>query len=487
MTEATQKMEIYRGFGKIAVMDTVILCLALFLLAVFATMPWMIVVDKTYTGLEILSGVETRRAYTIPEAEHILVVGSGTIALALVSMSGVLGKFRRITDLGVMGLGMVGMYYYGHVFAVRGQAIDDVREVVGNGFYVGAVISLLLIIQVFFSRKLVWSQLDRPRREDGTRESYFTVLRTILTDDMFQRNTIWLLMTLPAVIWLFVFKYATMYGLITAFVDYKPRRGIEGSRYIGLDNFDFLLNGPTARRAAENTLMLNLLFIFAGTIFALFVAALLFEVYTSIFTRFYQTALLLPTFISWVIASYFVFALLKTDNGLVNTALDNMGVEPVRWYASPQYWPYILLMAHIWNSVGFGSLIYLAGMLGIDPHLYEAARIDGAGKWKQYLYITFPLLLPLVVINVLLALGHVFNADFGLFYQVTRNQAALYETTDVLDTFIYRSLISSPIGVRLAAAAQVYQSLVGFALVVAANWIVKRLSSRKGREDMSLF
>jgi putative aldouronate transport system permease protein len=300
----------------------------------------------------------------------------------------------------------------------------------------------------------------------------------------FRRNLTWFLMALPALIWIFIFKYVTLFGVVIAFQDYKGRRGIAGSDWIGFKNFEFLFATDSAVRATRNTVTLNFMFILVGLIVALLLAWLIFEIYTSVMTKFYQTMLLLPRFISWVIVSYFVFALLSTDNGVINKFLEGMGREPVSWYNTSEVWPTILLSVVLWGGAGIGSLIYLSGMLAIDPQLFEAAKIDGASKWQQYRFITFPMLKPLIVINLLLALGGIFSADFGLFYQVPRNQALLYPTTDVLDTFIYRSLIELQ-NVSMAAAANLYQSIVGFCLVLVANWVVRRIESQD--EPLSLF
>lgn len=299
-----------------------------------------------------------------------------------------------------------------------------------------------------------------------------------------RRNLTWFLMALPALIWIFVFKYMTLLGVWIAFTDFKVRRGLFGSEFVGLENFRFLFATDTALRATRNTILLNLLFISAGVIFALFVAWLLFEVYSSALTRFYQTLLLLPRFISWVVVSYFVYSFLATENGLINGILRSMGLEPILWYSTPGYWPGILLTVSLWAGVGMSSLIYLSGMLAIDTQLYEAARIDGAGKWDQFRYITFPMILPLVIINLLLSLAYIMNADFGLFFQVTRDTALLYSTTDVLDTYIYRSLVVTR-DVSMAAAAQFYQSIVGFVLVVFFNWVVRRIE--RADEPLALF
>ncbi|MBC8170186.1 MAG: sugar ABC transporter permease [Anaerolineae bacterium] len=308
--------------------------------------------------------------------------------------------------------------------------------------------------------------------------------RAFLKGHVFRRNLIWFLMALPALLWLLIFKYLPLIGVSIAFTDYKVRRGLAGSEFVGLDNFRFLFATETAIRATVNTVVLNVLFISVGVVFALLVAWLFFEVYNSQLTRYYQTLLLLPRFISWVVVSYFVYALLATDNGVINNILRNLGVQPVSWYNSPEYWRVILLLVSLWAGVGVGSLIYLSGMLAIDPQLFEAARIDGASKWQQFIYVTFPMVVPLIIINVLLSMAGIISADFGLFFQVPRNQPLLYPVTDVLDTYIYRSLTVTQ-NISMAAAAQFYQSIVGFVLVILFNWIVRRIE--RADEPLSLF
>lgn len=292
-------------------------------------------------------------------------------------------------------------------------------------------------------------------------------------------------MTLPALIWIIVFKYLTLAGVWIAFLDYKVRTGLFASQFVGLKNFEFLFSTDTAIRATRNTILLNALFISVGLVVSLSVAWLLFEIYSSRFTRYYQTLILLPRFISWVVVSYFVYALLAADTGVVNSVLRQVGIAPVSWYRTTEPWPLILLAVSLWHGVGLSSLIYLSGMIAIDTQLYEAARIDGASRWQQFRYITFPILLPLVIINMLLALAYVLNADFGLFFQVTRDQQLLYPVTDVLDTYIYRSLIVTKT-ISMAGAAQFYQSFVGFILVISANAVVRRIE-RSRNETLALF
>jgi putative aldouronate transport system permease protein len=181
-----------------------------------------------------------------------------------------------------------------------------------------------------------------------------------------------------------------------------------------------------------------------------------------------------PFLISYVLVYYFVYALLNDNNGLVNHILTVLHMQTIAWYSSPQYWPTILIIVNLWKTVGMSTIIYLAGMVGISPEYYEAARLDGANKWQQIRFITIPLLRPLLILTILLAIGRIFYADFGLFFQVTGNKAALYPTTDVIDTFVYRALISLD-DLGMSSAAGVFQSTIGFVLILTANFLVRRI------------
>lgn len=294
----------------------------------------------------------------------------------------------------------------------------------------------------------------------------------------FSKNGSYLLMALPAFLHVLILSYIPMIGLIVAFKRYRTQMGIFGSDWVGFDNFRFLFIGDNFIRITWNTLFMNFLFILTGTIGAILLALLISEVRNKMASRFYQTSLFLPNFVSYTIIGYFVFALLKHDNGFVNTLLVQMGGEGVRWYNTPEHWPAILTLTNLWRNAGFGSVLYIAGILAINPELFEVARIDGASKLQQIRYITLPLLVPIVIINTLLALGRIVNADFGLFFQVTRNSIPLYPTTDVIDTFVYRSLIN--LGeVGMSAAVGLFQSFVGFTLVVLSNWIVRRIDPER--------
>ncbi|MBX2999122.1 MAG: sugar ABC transporter permease [Caldilineaceae bacterium] len=318
----------------------------------------------------------------------------------------------------------------------------------------------------------------RPLKAQRGTESFLS--RFISARDL-NTNLHLLLMALPGILLLFVFAYLPMFGIIVAFKNYRFNEGILGSAWVGFENFRFLFGTDAAWRITRNTIVMNAIFITVNTTASLIIAILLNEVYRSRMVKYYQTLLFFPYFISWVVASYFVFGILNASNGLLNQLLISLGFDPVTWYRAPEYWPAILTLANLWNGVGFGSIIYLAGILGISPELFEAAKIDGANKWQQIRYITLPMLLPLIVILTLLAIGKIFNADFGLFYFLPRNTPMLYSTTDVIDTFVYRSLVELG-NISMAAAAGFYQSMVGFILVIGANWMVRRYNA-----DYSLF
>lgn len=283
-------------------------------------------------------------------------------------------------------------------------------------------------------------------------------------------------MALPGIVVLLVLSYLPMFGILIAFKNYIPYLGFFGSSWVGLDNFRFLFGSGSAWQITYNTLFMNSLFIISNTILCLIVALLLNEARASnkILSSIYQSVIFFPYLVSYVLVSYFVFALLNGDTGMINHWLIAFHIAPIDWYSSPQYWPTILTLVYLWKSVGFGTIIYLAGIVAISPEYYEAAQLDGANKWQQIRYITLPLLKPLIILTILLAIGRIFYADFGLFFQVPRNQPLLYPATNVIDTFVYRALITLD-DVGMSSAAGFFQSMVGFVLILTANWFVRRI------------
>lgn len=294
----------------------------------------------------------------------------------------------------------------------------------------------------------------------------------------FKYHALWML-ALPGILLLLINNYLPMFGIFLAFKSLNFTKGIWGSDWVGFDNFKFLFATNEIWQIIAHTVLYNLAFIFINTVLSLLLALLLNEVKNKVLSKFYQSSMLLPHFISMVIVAYLVFGFLNPDLGFINKSLlEPTGHEAISWYMSPQYWPYILTIVNIWKSVGFGSIIYLATIIGIDKEYYEAAMIDGAGKWKQMTKITLPFLIPIIIILTILAIGRIFSADFGLFYQVTMNSGMLKSVTEVIDTYVYNALLVSG-DTDLASSAGLLQSVIGFILVVSVNQIVKKVSSDK--------
>ena len=289
------------------------------------------------------------------------------------------------------------------------------------------------------------------------------------------------IMALPGLIYLFINNYMPLPGLVLAFKKYNAKKGIFGSDFVGFKNFKYLFATKEAFIITRNTICYNLAFIVVNTILAVFVAILLAEM-TSKIKNLYQCLILLPFMISMVIVSYLVYGFLSTDNGFMNnTLLPLFGKEPVNWYMEKKYWPFLLTFVNAWKVIGYNSIIYISTILGIDRGIYESAAIDGAGKWMQIRKITIPLLKPTVIMLTLLAIGRIFYSDFGLFYQVPQNQGALFAVTNTIDTYVYRGLLELG-DMSMASAAGLYQSLVGFVLILGANYMVSRID-----KDSALF
>ncbi|WP_241158410.1 ABC transporter permease [Cohnella candidum] len=291
-----------------------------------------------------------------------------------------------------------------------------------------------------------------------------------------------LVMMLPGMVYLLINNYLPMAGLVIAFKNIDYSKGIWASDWNGFTNFKFLFQTNDAYVITRNTLLYNGAFIVIGLICAVGVAILLNEVRNRFMSRLYQTVMLLPFLISMVIVSYLVFGFLGEDQGYLNhTLLPKLGLEPISWYMEPKYWPYILVLVNLWKSIGFNCVIYLASIIGIDQEYYEAATLDGASRWQQIRKITLPLISPVIITLTLLAIGRIFYSDFGLFYQVPMNSGMLYDTTNVIDTYVFRGLLQNN-DIGMSSAAGFYQSVVGFVLVILTNYAVRKFS-----KDNALF
>lgn len=296
-----------------------------------------------------------------------------------------------------------------------------------------------------------------------------------------KRNIILTVMAFPSLLFLFVFNYIPIGGLVIAFKDFRYDKGIFGSEWVGLKNFTFFFKSNDAWRVLRNTLGLNALFIAVGLVVALAIALMLNEVRSRRFIKSVQTILFFPYFLSWVVMGYLLYAFLQQNYGIFNQILAFFGKEGVNWYAKPEYWPFILTFVSVWKNAGYSSVVYYAALMGVDETYYEAARLDGASRWEMIWYVTLPLIRSVIIILLILNIGKIMYADFGMFFNLTRNVGTLLPTTDVLDTYIYRSLrLTGDIGISSAVAC--FQAIVGFVMIVAANLIVRRID-----EDSALF
>lgn len=296
-----------------------------------------------------------------------------------------------------------------------------------------------------------------------------------------KRNRVLFLMLLPAIVYFIIFAYVPMTGMVLAFKNYNYIDGIYKSPWNGFKNFKFLFNGGKIFQVAINTFVYNIVFIAVNQTLQVITAILLTEIGSKRFRKLSQSAIFLPYFISWVIVGGFIYNLFNYEYGSVNNFLQALGKAPVDMYSNVGAWKYILVLVNAWKWVGYGSVIYLAAITGIDKEIYEAAAIEGAGKFRQIFSITLPLIVPQIVTLVLLDVGRIFKGDFQMFYQVTGNNPLLYETTDVIDTFVVRSLLQLQ-DVGMSSAAGLMQSVINFVILVTVNAVVKHFES-----DYALF
>lgn len=283
------------------------------------------------------------------------------------------------------------------------------------------------------------------------------------------------ILCMPAVTLLLIFNYIPMGGLIIAFQDYRADLGFFESEWIGFKNFEFFFTSDTAWRITRNTVGYNAVFIILGLILSVGFAILLNEITKRFFIKVYQTLMFIPYFLSWVIVSYMLFAFLEPGFGFLNRILLDLGFQPPDWYFEPEQWPFIIVFMGLWKTLGYFVLIYYAALLGIDQEYYDAASIDGASKWNMIVHITIPALMPLILLLTLISVGRIFSGNFDMFFNLPKDNGLLYSTTEVIDTYVYRSLrVIGDAG--MAIAAGFYQSVVGFILVLASNYVIKKIN-----------
>ena len=287
-------------------------------------------------------------------------------------------------------------------------------------------------------------------------------------------NKLLFIMIAPAIAFVILFNYVPFAGVVVAFKNFMYNKGIFGSPWVGFKNFDFLFRSGSIKRITVNTILYNVIFIAVDVVSQITVAVILSEVVGKKYAKVSQTMLLLPFFISWVVAGAIVYNVLGTDVGIINGMRKAAGLERISFMNTPKYWPYFFVFFHVWKGLGYGSVVYLSAITGIDQQIYEAAEIDGANVFQRIFKITLPLLKPTVMVLLLLSISSITKGDFSMFYNLTGNSPLLLEVSDVIDTFVYRSLTQSQ-NFSMAGAAGIYQSVMGFVIIMTVNTIVRKV------------
>ena len=285
------------------------------------------------------------------------------------------------------------------------------------------------------------------------------------------------ILMLPGLVYLLFNNYLPMFGLVIAFKNVNYTLGIFKSPWAGLNNFKFLFSSGNAWLITRNTILYNIAFIILGMVCGIAVAILLNEIRGKMPLKIYQTLILLPYLMSWVVVSYLSFAFLSGETGFINnTILPLLGIDkPIAFYQTQKYWPFILTFVNLWKSMGFNMIMYYSCIIGIPSDYFEAARVDGASKWQQIRKITIPCMKSTIITLLILSIGRMFYSDFGLFYQVPKNSGMIYNVTQTIDTYVYNALMTQN-NIGMSAAAGFYQSIVGFVLVIIANAVIRKIS-----------
>ena len=403
--------------------------------------------DFTVSGLQFLAGS------TIQGGETVLGANLMIVLIVIFSVAGILiaAVFPKLKKVHIGGtLLCLGAFIQVILYALFASGIETTLSEVKKpglsfGVFVAAVFSFLVII------RSLWL--------------------------LYANNVLSVLdfMILPGALYLFINNYCPMAGLYLAFKKIDYSLGFLKSPWVGLENFKYLFSTSDAFVMTRNTILYNVAFIIIGNLMGILVGLFLSEVFSSKLQKFFQTAILLPQMISYIIVAYIVFAFLSNEAGMITKAIAGSG-GMVNFYNSPKYWPFILVLVNVWKGLGYSSVMYLAAILGIDKSLYEAAYVDGATRLQRIMRITLPLLKPTIITLFTMQVGRIFFSDFGLFFQVPMNSGALYSTTQTIDTFVYRALLQQN-SLSMSSAAGLYQSVVGFAVVLFANWIIRRMDS----------
>ena len=283
-----------------------------------------------------------------------------------------------------------------------------------------------------------------------------------------------LLLCMPVIVYFIMFHYLPIFGIVIAFKDFNYMDGIWGSPWVGLDNFKFFFMSNDALRVIGNTIGYSLWFNLISIIASITIAILLYEVNSKKWLKYFQTSMAIPSMISWVIVAYVVYSVLNYESGVANTLLAQLGIDKIRWYASPKYWPWILSIVRVWQGVGMSCVLYYAALMGIDESLFEAAKLDGANRLKQIWHISLPSIVPIICVMAILSMADIMSGNIGIFYQVPRDSVSLYPATDIINTYILRGLKTGSMGV--SAAVGLFQNVAGCVMLVVTNTLVKKIN-----------
>ena len=318
-----------------------------------------------------------------------------------------------------------------------------------------------------------------------TKERADKVKRKNFLKNTRKKNISCVILSLPTLVWYLVFCYLPIFGILLAFKRYRLVPGkrffysLFASEWVGFENFRFLFLNPQMGRVVRNTLCYNLVFLILGTVIPITLAVILSALYSEKIRSVVQMTALLPHFISWIIVSYFVFAFLSSDRGIINTYLSDLGAGSVNFYQKPEVWPFILIFVQLWKSAGYTMILYYSYLISIDRELYDSALVDGANNLQLIRYVILPMLRPMIVVLVLLNLGHILSTDFGLFYQVTRNSGSILSATETIDVYVYKALmVQSNFG--YSAAASLVQNGIGAMLLLLANFGIRKTDPERG-------
>lgn len=288
-----------------------------------------------------------------------------------------------------------------------------------------------------------------------------------------KKNKVLYLMFMPVAVYFLIFAYWPMTGIVVAFKEFNYRDGLYGSPWVGWENFRFFFESGKALLVTRNTIVYNLVFLLSYTVISILAALFVAEIKNKFFKKVSQSLLFLPYFISWVVVAAFMYNICNFEHGILNSILKSLGLTPLNVYSTPKYWYFILPLLYVWKNVGYGSVLYLAAIMGIDQECYEAAKIDGANIFQRVRYVTLPALRPTMVILILLGLGRIMRGDFDMFYQLVGKNSLLLNSTDIIDTLVFRSLVDLG-DWGMSSAAGLYQSVLCFIIIILANAAVKK-------------